>query len=276
MSASTVSKCTSKFCHGMRRKFHHLIKWLEGDALEEVKAGFAAKGFPNCCGAIDGTHLPIELPAGESSVDYYDYKHNISMSMQAIVDATDRFIDVNVGWPGSVQDSRLLRNTSFYNHVLFHKDRMAGRTHVCLDGTPLREYLLADAGYPLYDWMIVPFPRGLDEEHDFWNNQHSSARMVVERSFGLLKGVWRILSRILWKPKLENVGPMIMTCCLLHNLMLENREPMPDVDGLQAHPTGYGSVLLPTREFYEGGPEARDQLFMETIETWRTRMSSNV
>lgn len=100
--------------------------------------------------------------------------------------------------------------------------------------------------------------------------------MVVKRSFGVLKGVWRILSRILWRPKLENVGPMIFTCCLLHNLMLDHREAMPDLERLQLHPTGYGPVLLPTREFYDGGLEARDQLFMEVMESWRTRESTNV
>lgn len=100
---------------------------------------------------------------------------------------------------------------------------------------------------------MVPFAHGLDDNHNFWNNRHStSARMVVERSFGILKGIWRILSKIQWKPKLENVGLMIYTCCLLHNLMVEHQEPMPDLDRLQPHPIRYNSVLLPTREFLRG------------------------
>lgn len=99
---STVSKCTWKFARAMNRKFAHLIKWPRGDALEVVKAGFSQKGFPNCCGAIDGTHFPIELPRVENSVDYYDYKHNISVSMQAIVDQQGRFIDICGGWLRSV------------------------------------------------------------------------------------------------------------------------------------------------------------------------------
>lgn len=151
VSASTVSKCTWKFVRAMNSKFAHLIKWPTGDELEEVKAGFRLKGFPNCYGAIDGTHFPIEFPRGENSVDYYNYKHNISVSMQAIVDANGHFLDICGGWPGSVQDSRLMRNSKFYHDVIFNRTRLAGRSHVCLDGTPLREYLLVDAGYPLYD-----------------------------------------------------------------------------------------------------------------------------
>lgn len=29
---------------------------------------------PNCYGALDGTHLPVELPAAEQSQDCYDFK----------------------------------------------------------------------------------------------------------------------------------------------------------------------------------------------------------
>lgn len=42
-----------------------------------------------------------------------------------------------------------------------------GKTHVCVDGTTLREYLLADAKYPLYNWLMLPFVHGLDGEYDF-------------------------------------------------------------------------------------------------------------
>lgn len=71
-----------------------------------------------------------------------------------------------------------MRNSKFYHDVIFPKTKLAGRSYVCVDGTTLREYLLADAGYPLYDWLMVPFPRGLDHEHDFWNNRVPCSSMV--------------------------------------------------------------------------------------------------
>jgi hypothetical protein len=83
---STVSKSTWKFIQAINKAFSKEIKWPKGEALEEVKAGFCAQDFHNCCGAVDGTHIPVELPQGELSMDFYDYKKNISVSMQAIVD----------------------------------------------------------------------------------------------------------------------------------------------------------------------------------------------
>jgi hypothetical protein len=265
VSGSTVTKSTWKFIQAMNSRFKDQVKWPEGDALEDIKAGFRAKQFHNCCGAIDGTHFPVELPRGEESIDYYDYKKNISVSLQAIVDLNLKFLDVTCGWPGSMQDSRLLRNSGFYGDMVYKKSKLHGPTYRCADGSAMREFLLADAGYPLYDWLIVPYARGIDMRRDQWNFMHSSTRMCVERAFGRLKGVWRILSRILWKPRVHTLGPMVYCCCILHNLMIEHNEVVNPEICVDAHPPGYGPVLVPTREYFDGGPEARNQLVNEAL-----------
>ena len=39
------------------------IKWPEGDRMQEVIDVFEHKwGYPQCCGAIDGSHIPIIAP----------------------------------------------------------------------------------------------------------------------------------------------------------------------------------------------------------------------
>lgn len=259
-------KCTWKFIKAINKRFWQEIKWRTGDALEEVKAGFHLKGFPNCCGAVDGTHFPVELPRGERSVDYYDYKHNVFVSMQAIVDSNCCFLDVCYGWPGSIQDSRLMRNSGFYSGVVYTKEKLVGPVHTCTNGQQLREYLLANAGYPLYVLLIVPFARGISVQHDVYNHKHSFTRMAVECSFGRLKGTWQILSRILWRPRVYSIGPMIFCRCILHNLMLCFGGDMAVHESIVSpHPTRYGPVLVPTREFCEGGTEVRDCLFSEVI-----------
>lgn len=119
--------------------------------MKRVKARFRAKGFPNCCDAIDGTHLLVELPLRENHVDYFDYKHNVLVSMQAIVDLQCRFLDVCFGWPGSIQDSQLLKISYFYRFVVYDKVKLAGPPFLSEEGTLEREFLLVDVDYPLYD-----------------------------------------------------------------------------------------------------------------------------
>jgi hypothetical protein len=220
VSASTVSKCTWKFIKAVNRNCKDAIKWPTGRDMEDVKAGFQAKGLYNCCGAMDATHVTIELPNGEDSRDYFDYKKNILVSLQAIVDLKTHFLNVSCGWPGSIQDSRVLRKSGFYRDVTFSRSKLHGPTFICEDDTLLQEYIIADAWYPLYDWVIVPYVRGIDLEHDNWNFVHSSAQMCVERAFGGLKGTWKILSRTIWNPKVKCIAPMIYCCCILHNLLI--------------------------------------------------------
>lgn len=75
--------------------------------MKRVKAKYQTRGFSNCCRAIDETHILVELSLGEHNVDYFDYKHNVSVFVQAIVASQCCFLDVCAGWPGSIQDSQL-------------------------------------------------------------------------------------------------------------------------------------------------------------------------
>ena len=57
----------------------------------------------------------------------------------------------------------------------------------------------------------------LSIEQEWFNFRLSSARMAVERAFGMLKGRWRILQRPSERQKLINHCRMT-TACVLHNL----------------------------------------------------------
>ena len=70
-------------------------------------------GFPQCFGAIDGTHIPI-LPPADYARDYYNRKEFYSIVVQALVDHQYRFLNLHVGWPGSVHDARILSNSEVF------------------------------------------------------------------------------------------------------------------------------------------------------------------
>ncbi|CAM5078063.1 unnamed protein product [Natator depressus] len=78
-----------------------------------IMDGFAAVGFPNCGGAIDGTHMPILAP-DHLADQYVNHKEYFSMVLQALVDHKGRFTDDNVGWPGKVHDARIFRNCRLF------------------------------------------------------------------------------------------------------------------------------------------------------------------
>jgi hypothetical protein len=173
-----------------------------------------------------------------------------------IVDSEMRFLDVLSGWPGSVQDTRLLKVSSFYKDAFRDRTKLNGMAYYCSDNINIiREYILGDAGYPLHPWLITPFSRNPSPEQEEWNYHHSQCRMVIERAFGRLKGVWRILNSKLYMPQRERISPLIYTCCLLHNLVINRQEVFNDVlfQDVTGHPPGYEGVAGASRETHEGG-----------------------
>jgi hypothetical protein len=75
------------------------------------------------------------------------------MVAQAVVDANKLFTSVYVGLLGSVNDQCVLRKSGLWQQVV-----QGGLMNVdsgYQDGIP--PYLLGDKGYPLLNWIIVPF-----------------------------------------------------------------------------------------------------------------------
>ena len=80
-------------------------------AYEELKA-VGTPAFANVVGAIDGTHIRIKPPQ-RHRLDYLNYKNFYSINMQAICDAKGTFLDIFVGYPGSVHDTRVMKTVPF-------------------------------------------------------------------------------------------------------------------------------------------------------------------
>ena len=59
--------------------------------------------FPNCLGALDGKHITIRSPINSGSL-FYNYKHNFSIVLIALVDANGKCLYVDVGYNDRVSD----------------------------------------------------------------------------------------------------------------------------------------------------------------------------
>ena len=96
--------------------------------------------------------------------------------MQVVATRQLRFIDVSVGWPGSMHASRIFWNSS-----------LSQALHVRLANTNF--HLLADTAYPISVYVMVPFKRNreLEERELSFNLILKSDRQSVERAIGLKK-----------------------------------------------------------------------------------------
>ncbi|GBG88093.1 hypothetical protein CBR_g46582 [Chara braunii] len=196
--------------------YPNAIKWPVGRRRVQILRAFHDKGFPNCFGAIDCTHIYIDKPAGAPSDNYYDRKQKFSVQAQVVVDLDLRILDVHIRYPGSVHDVRVL-----YNSQLWRRAEAGELFDVPPENLPhgvdTRGYLLGDNGYPVAcPWIVQPYG-GIDQDPDEerFDTRQKVARGCVERAFGRLKCMWRLFLRT-HKTNLETLPQQFVAVCTLH------------------------------------------------------------
>ncbi|XP_057964522.1 protein ANTAGONIST OF LIKE HETEROCHROMATIN PROTEIN 1 [Malania oleifera] len=238
---STVSQVTWRFIEALEERAKDHLKWPDSDSMEEMKSKFEASfGLPNCCGAIDATHVIMTLPAVQTSDDWCDQENNYSMFLQGIVDHEMRFLDIVTGWPGGMSVSRLLKFSGFFK-LCQGGEHLNGKLRTLSEGVEIREYIVGGVGYPLLPWLITPY-ESTDHSASMssFNVKHEAARMLAVRAFSQLKGSWRILNKVMWRPNKRKLPSIILVCCLLHNIIIDSGDKLhSDVALPGHHDSGY-------------------------------------
>lgn len=197
----------------LRKKFIVWPKANECAIIEEQFRMRVAKsggpGFPGVLGAIDGCHVEILAPA-DDQVSYTDRKMNHSIILQGICSATKVFTNVSIGTPGSRNDNRALSFSSVYRNLMAN-----GHRGLLYED---RYHLIGDKAYPNRSWMMSPYKNygNLTRKQRRYNYKHSVTRVVIEHTFGLLKGRWRRLLCLVLKDVAKDTN-FILAACILHN-----------------------------------------------------------
>lgn len=192
--------CVPKFTvccvvHRIARRIKNIagrvICYPHQDELDEIGQRFGRlarhTAFEKAVGAIDGCHIRIK-PPNLNKKDYFNYKQFHSIQMQAICDSTGHFLNIFVGFPGSVHDTRVLKNSPLYVNAEY---------------PPPDYFLLGDGGYPCIQspiTIITPYKlplHGRIEER--FNHCHSRACSIIERAFGMMKARWRATLFTPWR-----------------------------------------------------------------------------
>ncbi|KAK1687204.1 hypothetical protein QYE76_048052 [Lolium multiflorum] len=211
-SPQSVTQVQNRFKRSretINRKFAEVlycVNQLAGDIIKPIDPQFPivherlrdsrfTPHFDGAIGAIDGTHIPVTVPAAHmvNHVGRYGYS---TQNVMAVCDFDLRFTSIVAGWPG--------------------------------------RYYLVDSGYPNQDGYLSPYtgtkyhlpefrlagpPTGKNE---IFNHAHSSLRNAIERTFGVLKQKWRILRGVPSYP-LEKQTEIIIASMGLHNFIRDSQ-----------------------------------------------------
>ena len=182
------------------------------------KAFYSKWNYPQCIGAIDGKRVVLQKPDNAGS-SFFDYKGHNSIILLAIVDASYRFIYVNVGAPGRGNDAGV------WDVCDFHQSLKAGTLGIP-EPTFLPSYtekipyhLVGDDAFSLQNYLMKPYA-GMDLPMDkkIFNYRLSRCRNTAEDTFGILASRFRVFGKAIHTAP-EVAVDIVRACVCLHNFL---------------------------------------------------------
>ncbi|KAL6868337.1 hypothetical protein ACP4OV_015182 [Aristida adscensionis] len=214
LGITTCHKLVLQVCAAIKAVLmQKAVRWPETqEDAATVATGFrAASGIPNVVGAMYTTHIPIIAPKANVAA-YFNRRHternqktSYTITVQGVVDAAGAFTDVCIGWPGSMSDAEVLERSA-----LCAQRGAAG----LLQG----QWVVGGAGYPLMDWLLVPYTQqNMTWTQHVFNERLDGVRAVARDAFQRLKARWGCLQRRT-EFKLQDLPVVLGACCVLHNI----------------------------------------------------------
>lgn len=187
-------------------------EWLE------IENGFKNK-FPRCVGSLDGKHIVMQSPM-QSGSTYYNYKKSFSIVLMALVNSNYNFVYVNIGGQGKISDGGIFQNCELWRRITSDSLFLPPPRPLPGSNKPVPYVFLGDGAFALSTSVMKPYPGNHDvgsPKREF-NRKLSSARVVVENTFGILASKFRVFRKPLMVCP-DKVSLITMTCVLLHNFL---------------------------------------------------------
>lgn len=171
-------------------------------------------------GCLDAFHVAIDFSSQKEDLQYLNDENEFSVQVQTVCDHRGAFMDIAVGFPGSMLKPHVLQCTPLYLGRLL---------------PPAGHMLLSGHGYPCLQepiCIIPPFADNKARERKAFNKCLIKVHCVLRKSIGQMLDRWRrIFSRPIMYPLLD-VTNIIIVCAMIHNIALDMKDIWPKKSGV--------------------------------------------
>lgn len=195
---------------------------------------FEEAGYPGCVGSSDATHVTMEKCEHRLRNNHLGGKSSLTTrTYNLTVNHRRKILHSTGGGPGRWNDKTLvlfddfirgIRHGEHLKDVEFELFERGGNGEV-VTVRYTGGYVIVDNGYLRWSITVPPFKVTDKITEVRWSKWLESMRKDVECTFGIMKGRFRILKTGIRVHGVEVADQIWLTCCALHNWLLE-------VDGL--------------------------------------------
>lgn len=212
-TASRVVKVVSYWIASLRPEYVRMPE-TDQERKETAKEFYSIAKFPLCIGAIDCTHIRIRSPGGNNAETHRNRKGWFSINVQTVSDAKLRIRSIVARWPGSAHDALIFRNST-----------LKGK----FENKEFGEYVLVgDSGYAVSNYLLTPLREPTTPAEDLYNESLIFTRNPVERSYGVWKRRFPILSLGI-NIDLKTAMIAVVATAVLHNIACHFGSSIPRV-----------------------------------------------
>ena len=239
--AHIVCSLCSNLSEELHRSFFH--KWIrnmssikddfifmpqDDDTFQKVTQEYAARGLPGCVGSFYCVHIGWDRCPTQYK-NMYTGKEGFPSVAYEVVCTSRKFIQsVSCGHPGTRNDKHIVKTDPAVMELMDNNGWLNSKAWWHTHGEHGRKtffgvYLICDGGYHEWPCLMFPSKHGMPNSPEMrWSKNVESVRKDIEGVFGILKIRFRFLKNFNNLRDQSAIDDAITTCCILHNMMLEN------------------------------------------------------
>ncbi|KAG7373891.1 plant transposon protein [Nitzschia inconspicua] len=136
------------------------------------------------------------------------------------------FWHLSYGWAGTLNDINIFNQSPFLRSLtdgVFNELESDVVPYSIGDEIFDKMFVLVDGIYPRYSRFVKTLKQPVSQSEQRFAKWQEAARKDIERAFGVLQAKFQAVARPIHTLRLEEIGAMVTTCLVLHNICVSDR-----------------------------------------------------